>query len=69
MAAEPQSIVLQHLCRFDGKLDRLVDGMLDVTVRLTAVEEGLAGVIRRLHRVDIRVERIEGRLDLVDPPH
>jgi hypothetical protein len=69
MAAEPHSIVLQHPRCFDGKLDRAVDAMPDVKVRLTVVEEGLAGVSRRLDRVDIRVERIEVRLDLVDRPH
>ena len=42
MADEPDSIVLQYLRRFDAKLDRVVDEMLDVKVRLTAVEEGLA---------------------------
>jgi archaellum component FlaC len=68
MADEPDNIVL-HYRRFDAKLDRVVDEMLDVKVRLTAVEEGLAGVNRRLDRLEVRVERIERRLDLVDQPH
>jgi hypothetical protein len=69
MADEPDNIVLQYLRPFDAKLDRVVDEMLDVKVRLTAVEEGLAGVNRRLDRMEIRTERIERRLDLVDQPH
>jgi archaellum component FlaC len=69
MADEPESTLLQYMRRFDAKLDRVVDEMLDVKVRLTAVEEGLAGVNRRLDRLEIRVERIERRLDLVDQPH
>ena len=69
MADQPDNIVLQYLCRFDEKLDRVVDEMQDVKVRLTAVEEGLAGVNRRLDRLEIRVERIERRLDLVEQPH
>jgi hypothetical protein len=69
MASEPDNIVRQYLHRFDAKLDRVVDGMLDVKVRLTAVGEGLAGVNRRLDRIEVRVERIERRLDLVDQPH
>jgi hypothetical protein len=69
MATEPDSIVLQYLRRFDAKLDRIVDEMPDVKVRLAAVEEGLAGVNRRLDRLEIPVERIERRLDLVDQPH
>ena len=66
MADEPDSISLQYMRRFDEKLDRVVDEMLDVKVRLTAVEEGLNGVNRRLDRLELRVERIERRLDLVD---
>jgi hypothetical protein len=69
MATEPDNIVLEYLRRFDAKLDRVVDEMLDVKVRLTAVEGGLAGVNRRLDRLEVRVERIEPRLDLVDQPH
>jgi archaellum component FlaC len=69
MADEPDNLVLQYLRRFDEKLDRVVDEMLDVKVRLTAVEEGLAGVNRRLDRLEVRVERIERRPNLVELPH
>ncbi|MFH1344420.1 MAG: hypothetical protein ABIL01_24965 [Pseudomonadota bacterium] len=69
MADEPDSIVLQYLRRFDAKLDRVVDEMLDVKVRVTSVDEGLAGVNRRLDRLDHRVERIEKRLELSDAAH
>ena len=69
MANEPDNIVLQYMRRFDEKLDRVVDEMLDVKVRLTAVEEGLAGINRGLDRLEGRVERIERRLDLVELPH
>src|ERR1700694_4856130 len=67
MAAEPASLLLQYLRAFDQKLDRVVDEMLDVKVRLTAVEEGLAGVNRRLDRIEIRIERIERRVGFVRP--
>ena len=69
MTTEPDNIVLQYLRRFDEKLDRVVDEMQDVKVRLTALEEGLAGINRRLDRLEGRVERIERRLDLVEQPH
>jgi len=69
MTTEPDNIVLQYLRRFDEKLDRVVDEMQDVKVRLTALEEGLAGINRRLDRLDGRVERIERPLDLVEQPH
>jgi len=35
MAAEPDRLVLQHLRRFDEKLDRVVDGMLDIKLGKT----------------------------------
>ena len=69
MADEPDNLILQYLRRMDGKLDRLTADMQDVKVRLTAVEGGLAGVNRRIDRLEARVDRIERRLDLVEPPH
>jgi len=69
MTTEPENILLPYMRRFDEKLDRVVDEMLDVKVRLTAVEEGLAGVNRRLDRIELRVERIERRLELSSTPH
>ena len=69
MADQPDNILLQYMRRFDEKLDRVIDEMLDVKVRMTAVDEGLAGINRRLDRLELRVERIERRLDLVDQPH
>ena len=52
--------------RLDEKLDRLTDDVRDLKVRQTATEEALSGVNRRLDRIDLRVERIEKRLDLVE---
>ena len=69
MTDEPDNLILLYLRRIDGKVDRLADDMHDVKVRLTAVEEGLAGVQRRIDRLESRVDRIERRLDLVDLPH
>ena len=64
--AEPDNLVLQLLRRMDAKLDRVIDDVHDLKVRVSAVEEGLAGVHRRLDRLDVRVDRIERRFDLVD---
>ncbi|MBV9741117.1 MAG: hypothetical protein JOZ30_15885 [Hyphomicrobiales bacterium] len=66
MADEPERLLLRQLPRMDEKLDRLIDDVHDVKVRLTAVEEGLAGVNRRVDRVETRLDRIEKRLELVD---
>jgi len=66
MADEPDNLVLQYLRRIDTKVDRLAEEVHDVKIRLTAIEEALAGVNRRIDRLEVRVERIERRLDLVD---
>ena len=68
MSGEPDNIVLIYLRRLDEKVDRLLDEMRDVKVRLTSVEENLAGVHRRIDRMDLRIDRIERRLDLTDAP-
>jgi predicted nucleic acid-binding Zn-ribbon protein len=68
MVDEPDNIVLMYLRRMDEKLDRLLDDVRDLKVRMTAVEEGVAGVNRRLDRLEVRVDRIERRLELTDQP-
>ncbi len=69
MVDQPDNIVLIYLRRLDEKLDRVVDDVRDLKVRVTGVEEGLAGINRRLDRVETRLDRIERRLDLVELPH
>lgn len=66
MVDEPDNIVLRYLRRIDEKLDRLQDDVQDIKIRMTNVEEGLAGVNRRLDRLDERVLRVERRLELVE---
>jgi hypothetical protein len=67
--AEPENLTLQMLRKMDGKLDRLVEDVQDIKIPMTHVEEGLAGVNRRLDRLEVRVDRIEKRLELVDGPY
>ena len=68
MSGEPDKIFLIYPRRLDEKVDRLLDEMRDVKVRLTGVEENLAGVHRCLDRTDVRIDRIERRLDLAGAP-
>ncbi len=63
--AEPENIVLNLLRKIDTKLDRIADDVRDLKTRVTAIEEGMAGIHRRLDRVDERLDRIERRLELV----
>ena len=69
MVDEPDNVMLVYLRRLDTKMDRIIDDVGDLKVRMTAVEEGQAGIHRRLDRLEHRVERIERRLDLVDVSH
>ena len=56
---DPDNLTLRMLRTLDAKMDRLHDDMQDIKVRMTAVEEALAGVHRRIDRTEIRLERIE----------
>jgi archaellum component FlaC len=58
--------IQDRLTRIETRMDRLIDDVQDLKVRTTHMEEGLAGVNRRMDRLDERVERIERRLDLVE---
>ncbi len=76
MADEPDNVVLMLLRRIDAKLDRVIEDVQDLKIRMTNVEERLAavemsiaGVQRRIDRVETRLDRIEKRLDLVDAAH
>jgi archaellum component FlaC len=69
MAAEPDNVVLDILRKIDQRTDRMVEDVRDLKIRVTSVGEGLAGVNRRLDRLDYRVERIEKRLELSDATH
>ena len=65
MAEEPEKLVHGSLRNIDRKIDRLLDDVHDLKLRVTSVEEGLARVSRRLDRLDGRMDR---RLDLVESP-
>lgn len=80
MVEEPGNLILQYLRRFDARLARLEDDMLDVKMRLSSIESQIVGlhnemahvrgdvvhVLHRLDRTDERLLRIERRLDLVE---
>ncbi|KRQ03575.1 hypothetical protein [Bradyrhizobium manausense] len=69
MTDEPDNIVLALLRKIDQRTERMADDLQDLKVPVTATEEGLAGVKRRLDRLEIRVDRIERRLELTDASH
>jgi DNA-binding FrmR family transcriptional regulator len=63
---EPENLTLRLLHSIDGKLDGVYDDVKDIKVRMTSVEEALAGVNRRIDRAEGHLDRIERRLELVD---
>ena len=69
MVDEPDNMVLSILRKIDQRTERMALDLQDLKIRVTSVEEGLAGVNRRLDRLEHRVERIEKRLELSDAAH
>ena len=66
MTEGPDNLVLQYLRHISTQVDRLVEEMKDVKVRLTNLEENAAVVSRRLDRIENRLDRIDVRLDLIE---
>ena len=64
--AELDDLVMPILRQIQASVAGMRDDMHDLKVRMTAVEEGLAGVNRRLDRIDTRLDRAEVRLELSD---
>ncbi len=69
MADQPDSIVLAILRKVDQRTERMAEAIQDLKTRMTSVEEGLAGVNRRLDWLEVPVDRIEKRLELSDATH
>jgi predicted nucleic acid-binding Zn-ribbon protein len=76
MGDAPDNLIFEYLRRLDTKLDRVIEDIGDLKIRMTAVEEriaqvelSIAGINRRIDRVEARLDRIERRLDLVELPH
>jgi tetrahydromethanopterin S-methyltransferase subunit G len=65
MSDEPDSLVLRYLRRIDERMDRVETRLSELVGRTGLLEQGYAGVSRRLDQIDLRIERIERRLDLV----
>jgi predicted nucleic acid-binding Zn-ribbon protein len=76
MVDAPDNVIFEYLRRLDTKLDRVIEDIGDLKIRMTAVEErivqvelSIAEVNRPIDRVEARLDRIERRLDLVESPH
>lgn len=56
--SEVLSLLRERFNRIDAANERMEADLHDIKVRVTAFEEGLAGVNRRLDRLDERTKRI-----------
>ncbi len=69
MVEDPDSLVLVMLRRMDAKLDRMIEDVRDLKAPMTNVGERLASGEMSIagfnRRIDVRLDRIEKRLDLV----
>ncbi len=57
------SLVLRFMRQVDAKLDRVIEDLANLKVRVTNVEENLVAASRRMDRLDLRIER---RLNLTE---
>jgi predicted nucleic acid-binding Zn-ribbon protein len=72
MSDTPDNLILVYLRRMDEKLDRLVDSVADLGRRVTSLESKVAllhgdfaAQSERIDRIELRLERIDRRLDIV----
>ena len=73
MATEPEDLTLRLLRRMDAKLDALADVVREIRTRVgnqeqqtSVLAQQYASISNRIDAVEVRLERIERRLDLVD---
>jgi predicted nucleic acid-binding Zn-ribbon protein len=60
------SIVLEHLRHIRGAIDDTRDDIREIKQCVGSLEHQYANMSNRLDRMDVRIERIERRLDLTD---
>ena len=65
MSDQSEDLILVHLCWIDSNIQRLGKDMSDIKVLTTNIETGLAGVNRRLDRLEVDVGQIKRCLDQV----
>jgi hypothetical protein len=65
MTDETQNLVLEHLRAIRADMSDLKEGIHNLQVRMTSIEENMGTMNRRLDYID-RVERIEQRLGIVE---
>jgi hypothetical protein len=67
MGENVENLILQYLRRLDKKVDALADDVREARTVLSGVVQILASQYAHMLRVEMRLGRIEKRLDLHDP--
>lgn len=62
-----ENLVLEHLRAIRASISDLKADMVEVKQRIGFLEEQYANISRRVDRIGGAVERIERRLDIVEP--
>ncbi len=68
MSDGPDSLVLRFMRSLDTKFDRMAADVREIKGRTGGLEERYANISRRMDSLDIRVERLERRFDLIGEP-
>ena len=64
--SEPDNLTLRYLRRIDEKLDLVIDRVNELTRRTGMLEVTVANLSSRVDRIDVRLDRVYRRLDLLD---
>jgi predicted nucleic acid-binding Zn-ribbon protein len=63
MVEAPENLIFEYLRRLDTKLDRVIEDIADLKIRVTSVEERIAQVELSIAGVNRRIDRVEARLE------
>jgi predicted nucleic acid-binding Zn-ribbon protein len=64
--AEIDNPILEHLRHIRGAIDDVCDDIREMKQRIGSLENQYANMSNPLDQMDMRIERIERRLDLTD---
>ena len=67
MSDELTNLILPMLRDIRSVLGKIAEDVADLKLRVGMLEAGYASASLRLDRIDIRLERLEKRLGLIDP--
>jgi hypothetical protein len=64
--ADPENIVLVYLCRLSEQMDAIREDNREIKARIGILEQQGASLSSRLDRIEVRLDRMERRMELID---